>query len=125
MKTRFLSLVGMAIVLAGCGGSALHSTSASTTRSTDVTVGSITLSTGSNAGSDVSDITSRPNPPIQKGTQPKPVAPVPPSTVSQSTTLQPATSSMGSAFDRCGIGSVNGGKRFGGRPRPQLMCAPA
>jgi hypothetical protein len=109
----------VALLTAACTGAALLSSS----KDQPVTLArSVQVNGGANAGSDTSDITNRPNPPVHKGgtTQIKP-APTPQN-------VAPAAGPFsGSATDRCGSGIGIGiaGSHAGtaGKRLPMPMCA--
>lgn len=120
MKPSLL-LLSSALFLAACSGNA--TISASNTRF--VGPSSIQVHPAANAGSDVSDITARPNPPVEHGqairagTLTARVA----MTQLETKTVSP---SLGTAIDRCGFGSSGPANHAGTRSRhlPQPMCAP-
>jgi hypothetical protein len=119
MNRLAIPIVAVALLTAACGGAATLSSS----KDKPTTVaGKVQINGGANSGSDVSDITNRPNPPIRKaGTvQPKPAA--------MPQTAAPTSPFFGSAADRCGTGIGTGlaGNRAGttgGKRLPLPMCA--
>jgi hypothetical protein len=119
-KLRIL-LVGAALLTAACGAATTHSSSNAQPASfVGVNAGA---NTGANADSNTSDITNRPNPPVNKGgsTQAKPPAAKPAS-------VPVGEPPAGSGFDRCGggIGTDLQGSRAGipgGPKHPLPECA--
>jgi hypothetical protein len=115
MKHLPILLLSSALLVA-CGGAA-------TLSSAKDQAATVRMNGGANAGSDVSDITTRPNPPIHHvgTTQNKAVTP-------QSPAAAPPPA-LGSATDRCGSGmaasSAGNGARTTAPPkhRPLPMCA--
>ena len=118
-KLRVL-LVGAALLTVGCGAATTHSSSNAQPASFTVNAGA---NAGANADSNTSDITNRPNPPVNKvgSTQAKPPAAKPAS-------VPVGEPPAGSGFDRCGggIGTDLQGSRAGipgGPKRPLPECA--
>ncbi len=123
MSTLRVLLVAAALLTAACSGAATHSSS----NAQPASFAGVDLNAGANAGanadSDPSDITNRPNPPVNKGgsAQAKPPAAKPASPPVGEPTI-------GSAFDRCGggIGTDLSGTRGGspgGPAQPRPACA--
>jgi hypothetical protein len=104
-----LALSSIAVVTAACASSA--GTPGSSEQSAK-SVNAVQLRSGANAGSDVSDIGTRPNPPLHKVPGQPPVAPP---VLTPNRAAQPAPVQ---AHDRCSTET--------GRPgKPQPMCLPA
>jgi hypothetical protein len=115
-----IPVVALAVFLAACGGAATLSSS----KDRPAPVGAVQLNGGTNAGS-TSDITNRPNAPVQRVVTGTGTAkPLTPSSNAAPTTKVPV---FGTAIDRCGMsidGSVGGNRgmpRFGPHV-PKLMC---
>jgi len=119
-KVRIL-LLAAALLTAACAGGATLSGSKDQPAST---TGVVQVNGGANAGSDLSDITNRPNPPVQKGgtAQARPVIP-------QNAAPAAPQPAFGTGTDRCGSGArtTSAGNRASttGQPKhpPLPMCA--
>lgn len=121
-KLRVL-LIAAALLTAACGGAAAHTSSNAQPASFTGVEVNAGANAGTNADSDTSDITNRPNPPVTKGG----------STQARPPTAKPASPPVGeppfgSAFDRCGGGigtdlSGTRGDRPGGPYQPRPACA--
>lgn len=123
-KVRVL-LVASALLMAACGGAAAV-THAKANPAT--LAGSVQLSSGANAGSDLgSDDVNRVNPPVKKGTGNQPSAPTQPQTAAPA--AAPAAQNTGTPTDRCSSGGSGGGTAgnrlapMGGKHPPLPMCA--
>lgn len=96
-KLRAL-LVASALLTAACGGAATHSSS----NAQPASFAGVQVNAGPNADSDMSDITNRPNPPVNKGGS---TPTNPPATTTKSAAPAASQPSMGSGFDRCNTGT--------------------
>ena len=112
MKLRTV-VISTALLLAACGGTT--TISGSTVKATSPA--SVHVNQGANAASDVSDITSRPNPPVHRGQTP--VMPAIPAQLAQPAVTVP-NNSLPTLGDRCSNETGRPGSHL---PRP--MCAPA
>lgn len=114
-KLRVL-LVATALLTAACGGAVMHSSSNAAPAAlvgVDVNAGA---NAGANADSDPSDITNRPNPPVNKG------GPAPANTPTSRPASVPAGEpAAGSGVDRCngGIGTELSGTGAGSPAGPK------
>jgi hypothetical protein len=119
-KVRIL-LVAAALLTAACAGGATLSGSKNEPATN---AGYVQVNGGANAGSDLSDITNRPNPPVHKGgtAQARPVTP-------QNAAPAAPQPAFGTGTDRCGsgVGTSGAGNRESptGQPKhpPLPMCA--